>query len=99
MIIVYKEFKEGKAEFTKKELEELLEKARKEGYNEGYTKGYSDGKYTPPIQYPAFPKSPTPPISPTYPITWSTNGTNGRDVSLSSIKTELAYSSVKGEEE
>ena len=93
MIIIYKEFKENKAEFTKKELEELLEKARKEGYDEGYSKGYCDGKYTQPITYP------TTPISPTYPITWSTNGTNGRDVPLSSIKTELAYSSVKGEEE
>ena len=59
MIIIYKEFKENKAEFTKKELEELLEKARKEGYDEGYTKGYSDGKYVQPI---------TPLTSPTMPI-------------------------------
>lgn len=93
MIIVYKEFKENKAEFTKKEIEELLEKARQEGYNEGYTKGYSDGKYTQPIQYP------TTPILPTYPITWGTNRTSGRDVPLSSIATELTYSSIKGGKE
>ena len=67
MIIIYKEFKNNKAEFTKKELEELLEKARKEGYDEGYIKGYSDGKYTPPL---------ITPTSPTYPIAWVTNGTN-----------------------
>jgi len=76
MIIIYKEFKDGKAEFTKDELKELLEKAKKEGYDEGYAKGYSDGKtYTlPPITYPT---SPTIPISPTYPIiTWSTNRMN-----------------------
>lgn len=61
MIIVYKEFKDGKAEFTKKELEELLEKARQEGYNEGYSRGYSDNKGCGPITYPTIP------ISPTYP--------------------------------
>ena len=84
MIIIYKEFKENKAEFTKKELEELLEKARQEGYSEGYTKGYSDSKYTQPITYP------TKPISPTYPdIIWGTSGTTGRDVPLNNMKTEL----------
>lgn len=84
MIIIYKEFKDGKAEFTKKELEELLEKARKEGYDEGYSKGYCDGKYTQPITYP------TTPISPTYPnITWGTSGATGRDVPLNNMKTEL----------
>lgn len=78
MIIIYKEFKDGKAEFTKDELEELLEKAKKEGYDEGYSKGYSDGKtYTlPPITYPT---SPTIPTYPTYPIVW---GTNGRNIEL-----------------
>ena len=79
MIIIYKEFKDDKAEFTKEELEKLLEQARKEGYDEGYAKGCSDGKvYTlPPITYPT---SPTIPNSPTYPyITW---GTSGRNIEL-----------------
>lgn len=36
MIIIYKEpNKNGKIEFTKDELEALLEQARQEGYNEG----------------------------------------------------------------
>ena len=62
MIIIYKEFKGDKAEFTKKELEELLEKARQEGYNDGYSKGYSEGRSYVPITCPT-----TTPISPTYP--------------------------------
>lgn len=87
MIIIYKEFKEDKAEFTKKELEELLEKARQEGYNEGYTKGYSDGKYTQPTAYPAFPTSPTTPISPTFPIAWANCETNSSiNGTISNIK-------------
>ena len=72
MLIIYKEFKDNKAEFTKEELEELLKKARKEGYDEGYTKGYSDGKCVQPLTYPT---NPTIPNSPTYPyITWGCNG-------------------------
>lgn len=43
MIIIYKESKDGKIEFTKEELENLLEQARKEGYDTGYSKGYGDG--------------------------------------------------------
>ncbi len=90
MIIIYKEFKEDKAEFTKKELEELLEKARQEGYNEGYTKGYSDGKCAQPITYPT---TPTAPISPNYPyINWGTSGTcrtSGRDTPLNNMNIEL----------
>lgn len=39
MIIIYKEEKNGKFEFTKKELENILEQARKEGYDEGYKDG------------------------------------------------------------
>lgn len=39
MIVVYKEIKNGKVELTQEELEELLERARKEGYNEGYKDG------------------------------------------------------------
>jgi hypothetical protein len=69
MIIIYKEFKGDKAEFTKKEIEELLEKARQEGYDEGYSKGYSkgysDNKGCTPITYPTTPISPT---CPNYPI-------------------------------
>ena len=65
MIIIYKEFKNGKAEFTKEELEELLEKARREGYNDGYSKGYSEGKSYVPITSPTTPISPT---CPNYPI-------------------------------
>lgn len=43
MIIVYKEpNKNNKLEFSKKELEELLDKA----YNEGYTKGKNEHYYT-----------------------------------------------------
>ncbi len=44
MIIIYKEERNSKFEFTKKELENILEQARKEGYNEGYKdaiRGYS----------------------------------------------------------
>lgn len=39
MIIIYKEEKNGKFEFTKKELENILEQVRKEGYDEGYRDG------------------------------------------------------------
>jgi len=98
MIIIYKEIKDGKIEFTKKELEELLGKVRKEGYDEGYSKGYSDAVH--PITYPTtpttpvsptYPTSPTTPISPTYPyITWGTSETSSSDVLLKNVKTELA---------
>ena len=44
MIIIYKEpNKDDKIEFTKQELENLLEQARKEGHDTGYSKGYNDG--------------------------------------------------------
>lgn len=83
MIIIYKEIKDDKIEFTKKELEELLGKVRKEGYDEGYSKGYSEGKCVQPITYPT---SPTTPVSPNYPyITWGTSGTTGRDVPLNNM--------------
>ena len=43
MIVVYKEpNKNNKLEFSKKELEELLDKA----YNEGYAKGKNEHYYT-----------------------------------------------------
>lgn len=43
MIIVYKEpNKNNKLEFTKKEIEDLIEKA----YQEGYKNGYENGKNT-----------------------------------------------------
>lgn len=74
MIIIYKEFKDGKAEFTKKEIEELLEKARQEGYNDGYSKGYSEGRSCVPITYPIIQPTTTPtsPIQPISPI-WTCN--------------------------
>lgn len=52
MIVVYKQLKNGKVELTKKELEELLEKAECEGYNRGYQDGINYSvywrKYIPP---------------------------------------------------
>lgn len=43
MIIVYKEpNKNNKLEFTKKEIEDLIEKA----YQEGYRQGFDNGKQT-----------------------------------------------------
>ena len=67
MIIIYKEFKDDKAEFTKKELEELLEKARQEGYNDGYSKGYSEGISYAPITCPTIQPTPISPTIPTSP--------------------------------
>ena len=74
MIIIYKEFKDDKAEFTKKEIEELLEKARQEGYNEGYSRGYSDNKCCGPITYPTIQPTPISPTMPTSPYwAWDTH--------------------------
>ena len=46
-VYVFIKNKDGKIEFSKKELDELLnevsEKARSKGYKEGYNKGYSEG--------------------------------------------------------
>ena len=84
MIVVYKEIKNGKVELTQEELEEWLEKARKEGYNEGYKDGqntfyepYSDKKYkdigidwhkNPYDRYPINPNIPYPSIPTTDPV-------------------------------
>lgn len=67
MIIIYKEFKGDKAEFTKKEIEELLEKARQDGYDEGYKDGSNNRvifPLNPPLTTPTALISPTIPISP-----------------------------------
>lgn len=46
-VYIFIKNKDGKIEFSKKELDELLnevsEKARSKGYTEGYNKGYSEG--------------------------------------------------------
>lgn len=52
MIIVYKQLKNGKVELTKKELEELLEKANCEGYNRGYQDGINYSVYWKPLTQP-----------------------------------------------
>lgn len=71
MIIIYKQpNKDGKIEFTKEELENLLEQARKEGHDTGYSKGYNDG-YSAGKSYPSI----TTPISPTTPSPWWTSPT------------------------
>lgn len=53
MIVVYKQLKNGKVELTKKELEELLEKANCEGYNRGYQDGINYSVYWKPSTQPS----------------------------------------------
>lgn len=71
MIIVYKEpNKNNKLEFTKKEIEDLIDKA----YQEGYKNGFDSGKNATPSITPYYPTAtPTTPIDP-WKINWTCSG-------------------------
>lgn len=56
MIVIVEKNKDNKFEFTKKELEELLSKARQDGYDEGYKLGVAHGE-----KHVTYPTSPTQP--------------------------------------
>lgn len=80
MLVIYKESKNGKLEFTKEEFEGYLEKARKEGYNEGYRdaeKFYCNKSGD--LPSPTYPSIPGIPISPMPYITRTTE-TSSADV-------------------
>lgn len=62
MIIVYKEIKDNKIEFTKEELEALLEQAKQEGYNDGYKDGIRNTTHI---------TTPTKEYYPQYPQKWN----------------------------
>lgn len=48
MLIIFKELKDGKVEFTQEELQKILEEAKKEGYDAGYKDGLAENIHIPP---------------------------------------------------
>lgn len=82
MIIVYKEpNKNNKLEFTKKEIEDLIDKA----YQEGYKNGFDSGKNAVPSITPYYPTTPL--TTPTTPINpWKTDWTCSGNTNTKNIE-------------